>query len=339
MTVSSNVSLLGQNLAQTNRLIKLRVQMDNLQRQATTQKKYESFTGFGAEAMGLQRLRDSQDKLKGYIENIDKVSKRLELMNNAMAEIRKIGSNLREALAVQVSGGQPDMQTINSIARQGLLFVEDLMNQTLDGHYLFAGSNVTSPVFVNDSVLTSNFQAQISQWLAGTVTNNQLIANTNGFTASNLGLSPALSTAGAITARIDDALDVDYTVLGNAPAFQDIIRTLSFAANLQFPGALDVPTTGDFNTILTHISTLLGTATNGIDDLNKQLTSKFELLRTVREAHETEFNLTVTEVDKIENVDITTTIATLQSLQVQLQSSFEVTGIVSQLSLVNFIDI
>ncbi|MCK5518992.1 MAG: hypothetical protein KAI61_06215, partial [Alphaproteobacteria bacterium] len=153
MTISSNVSFFAQSISQTNRLNNLRSTLDDLQRQITTQKKHETFSGFGTDSLTLQRLRSSQPLLQSYLDNIDKVSNRMNLMNEAMSTISEMGNQLVTAIHVQSQSGQEGIETINQLAQQSLQFVEDLINQTLDGHYLFAGSDVMSQPFINDTIL------------------------------------------------------------------------------------------------------------------------------------------------------------------------------------------
>ncbi len=337
MTISSNVSFFAQSISQTNRLNNLRSTLDDLQRQITTQKKHETFSGFGTDSLTLQRLRSSQPLLQSYLDNIDKVSNRMNLMNEAMSTISEMGNQLVTAIHVQSQSGQEGIETINQLAQQSLQFVEDLINQTLDGHYLFAGSDVMSQPFINDTILNSNFKNEVDIWLAGGQTNAQLIATTNGFTSDNLGLAPGLATSGNITARIDQNMDIDYTIKADGDGFKEILRALTFAANLKYPDpATDVATPAQFDEILNNILSII---TNGVQEINKtaqQQASKFDLLKSIRKNHISDLSIVTSQIDKMENVDTTTALVTLQTLQTQLTASYQITKIVSELSLVNF---
>lgn len=338
MTITPNVSLFAQTNSQINRLNDLRSLMADLQRQATTQKKYDTLAGLGTQAFNVQRLRGDQPLLQSFLENIDKVSSRMELMNKSIGNISKMGGELVKAIQLQMVGGEVDMATIRQVAQQSLVFVQDMLNQNMDGHYLFAGSDITNPPFVDDSTLNSNFQNQITSWLAGGLTDAQLFAATDGFTAVNLGLSAGVTTAGSVTARIDHSLDIDYTIKADQQGFQDIIRALTFAANLQFPDEIvDVATQDQFTNVLDHILTVVTSGVEQVNDTNNQLASKFGLVKAIRENHVSDLNLNLTQVDRIENADPTTVLTSLQALQNQMQASYEVTRVVSQLSLLNFL--
>jgi len=338
MTISANVSLLAQSTSQSNRLNDLRSTLDDLQRQSTTQKKYDTYAGFGTDALNLQRLHSSQPLLQSYMDNIDTVSNTMTLMNTSLSQISDVGNQLVQAIQLQLQGGQANMQTIRAQAQQGLSFVEDLMNQNINGHYIFAGSDVTNQPFVDNSTLNSNFQNQLTGWLAGTVSNAQLISTTDSFNASNLGLSAGLAAAGPITARIDQNLDVDYTIKADQPGFQDILRALTFAANLPYPDpSTDVATPTQFNDILNHVLDLTTNGVKEIDDTTQQLASKFNLIKSIRDTHASDMDLEQTQMDKIENADPTSALVSMQALQTQLTASYQVTSMISQMSLTNFL--
>ncbi len=338
MTITGNISFLAQSSAQSNRLNDLRATLDDLQRQATTQKKYDSYSGFGTDAVNLLRLKSDQPLLQSYLSNIDQVTTRMNLMNSSLSEISKVGNQLLSTIQLQQQNGGVNVNAVRQQAQQGLKFIEDLINQNIGGHYLFSGSDVANPPFVDDSTLNSNFQNQITSWLAGGITNAQLINTTDGFSATNLGLSAGLSTAGAVTARIDHNLDIDYTIKADQPGFQDIIRALTFAANLPYPDpATDVATPTQYNAILDHIITV---ATNGVQEVNdtsQQLASKFNLIKSIKDQHTADVGVSQTQIDKIENADPTSVLVSMQVLQTQLTASYQITSTISKLALVNFL--
>jgi flagellar hook-associated protein 3 FlgL len=336
MTIGSGISFLGQTTTQIDRLNDLRTTLSDLQRQVTTQKKYETMAALGSASLNVQRLRGDTNQIKGYIDNIDAVSTRMDVMTSSMAQAADLGRELISGIQIQVRNGQVDMDTISQIAQQSLKMMQDLANQTLEGRYLFAGSDSLSPPFVDDSTLTSNFQAQISSWLAGTQTDVQLNNNTDAFTAVNLGFANGLATAGNVTARIDTNLDIDYTVKADGDGFKDIMRALAFAANLTYPTGADVATPDQFNNVLDHILSLAGQGVQEMDAATAQLSSKYTLVKDLQQNHKADFNLYSSQIDKAENVDTTQVVAELQALQTQLTASYQVTHIVSQLSLVNF---
>jgi flagellar hook-associated protein 3 FlgL len=338
MTITGNISFFAQATSQSNRLNDLRSLMDDLQRQATTQKKFESLSGFGTGTLNLLRLRNEQPLLQSYMDNIDQVSTRMTLMNTSLSKISEVANQMINTINLQRQNGQINVAAVQQQAQQSLKFVEDLINQNIDGHYLFGGSDMTNPPFVDDSTLNSNFQNQIAPWLAGTITNAQIKATTDGFSLTNLGLSAGLPAAGTVTARIDHNLDIDYTIKADQQGFQDVIRALAFAANLTYPDATtDVATPVQYNDLLDHILDMATDGVREVNDTSQQLASKFNLVKSIRENHASDLGVGQTQIDKIENADPTSVLTSMQVLQTQLTASYRITQTVSQLSLVNFL--
>lgn len=338
MPTSNSVSFLSQSLQQSNRLIRLRTDMDDLQRQVTTQKKFENFSGFGSNAINLQRLRSTQTLTDTYLNNITTANNRMSMMNISMTKIAELAGQLTSAVN---TGDTSNMAAINQLAQQNLQFVEELINQKLDGHYLFAGADVTNQPFASHSNLNSNVLNQVNIWLANAApTADATLTNTiDGFSGSQLGLSNGLATSGAVTTRIDENQDIDYTVKADLPGFQNIIRALSFLSNIKTPdpAAGDVATAAQLQNVLSHITTVLSTGIQELNDSTQQLASKFNLMKGVQDSHKSYQSLIQSQIDGLEVADPNSAIIAMQAIQTQLTSSYQITNIVSKMSLVNYV--
>jgi flagellar hook-associated protein 3 FlgL len=332
MTISNNVSLLAQSTSQSNRLSDLRATFDDLERQVTTQKKYANYSGFGTDSVNLQRLHNSQTMTNGYLDNINTVLPRINMMSQNMTQIAQLGTQLLST--INLAGGA-NIDTINQVAQQNLGFTKDLTNQQLDGRYLFAGSDAENQPFTDSNTLNSNFSDQINSWLANGGS-APLISATDAFSTTNLGLSAGLANSGAVTARIGQSTDIDYTVKADQPGFKDIISAFALLSNLKQPGPGDTATSAEFNSILSHATDVLTRGVQEMNDANQQLAGKTGLIKSIQDNHTSDTNLLQTQIDSLENADPQTAIINMQSLQNQLTASYQVTKIVSQLSLVNF---
>ena len=88
------------------------------------------------------------------------------------------------------------------------------------------------------------------------------------------------------------------------------------------------------------LNDLARTLTKGVDSLDQE---QFKLAQVqaqisiVKESHTDQINAYMDVVDKAENVDITEASARITQLQVQLQASFQVTALMSQLTLANYL--
>jgi flagellin-like hook-associated protein FlgL len=338
MTITSNISLLAQSQLQSSRLNDLHSTLDDLQRQITTQKKFDNFSGFGTDAINLQRLHTTKTMTDSYLHNIDAAISRMTLMNQDMTKLSSIGSDVIHAMG---TSDVTNMQSLNQFAQQSLQFVQDILNEQSDGQYLFAGSDNTNQPFIDSSTLNSNFANQVNTWLANAAPNANatLFNTTDGFTTSQLGLSSGLAASGTVTAHIDQNVDLDYTVKADNPGFQNLIRSLTFLAHLKAPdpAAGDVATKAQFDAVLDHIHDTLTSSIQEINNTDQQLVGKFNLAKDVQDNHQSDQALLTTQIDTLENTDPNTAIIQMQSLQTQMTASYQITKIVSQMSLVNFI--
>ncbi|MEZ0260118.1 MAG: flagellin [Alphaproteobacteria bacterium] len=335
--VISNVSFLGQSLAQTSRLKDLNVTLADLTRQLTTRKVHEDMSGLGFAAQAVQRYRMNSLRLTTYLDNISGVTTRIKEMDQAMASSRTMGEQLIEGLTIAVHGGSEEIPNLAALARDALTFLQDLTNLNIDGRYLFSGSSTTTQPFIDDNLLNANFQQEMTDWLNGTNSTAQLLANVDGFTTTDLGFDPALSASGNVAVRVDEHTEIDYTVKADSNGIPDLMRALAFMSNMVAPGGGDVPTDADLQQVLTQI---LAIARRGIEDLDTAATSlgsRFNLIKSLEEGHTQDRATLANLIGEKEDADTTEVVAQIQSLQTQLQASYQVTSIISQLSLVNFI--
>lgn len=336
MTISK-VSFLGASQAQIARLKDLNATLLDLQRQMATRKKHDTLAGFSTDAQNVLRNRADRGRVQSYLANVDTVTTRINAMNTVMQSVRDSVGQIVDGITTAVHESASDIPALAQLAKNVLAFVLDNTNFQIDGRYLFAGSDTASRPFTDKNLLNANFQAEITDWLDGTITTAQLISNANAFTATDLGLNPGLSASGQVSIRLDNETELDYTVKADDDGFQDIIRALALMANLKEPGPGDTPTAGDADEVL---QTVMSTARAGIkklDAANTRLGTSFNLLKEVRASHERDVALYENLISDAEDADTTEVVTQVQLLQTQLQASYEVTRIVSQLSLVNYL--
>ena len=338
MAITTGVSTLGQSNTQIARLGELQKSMSELQRQLTTQKKHDDYSGFGFESLSLQRSRMEKGHLESYLSNIDNVTTRVKLMSTSLTKVSDIGRQLIESIQSEVRTGNVDVNTMRTLARDALNFFKDVTNTEIDGRYLFSGSSTTTQPINSLNNTNADFQAQITNWLNGTTSTAQLMTDVNAMTTTQLGFDPSLSSSGEVSLRIDDATEVDYTVMGNSNGFDDIMRALGLMANLQAPNpATDTPTNDELNDVLDGILVIAQRGVDAVDAASTMLGSKFNMINSVQEQHEQDLALYENAIAETENADTTEIVAKIQSLQTQLSASYQVTNIVSQLSLINFL--
>lgn len=333
----NSVSFLGTSNAQIGRLKDLSATLADLERQVATTKRADTLAGLGHDALSVQRSRIDKSKLDAYAANMDSASSRITLMSSTMTTISDQARQLISSIQAQVRGGNVDMDTIASQAQQILSFVSDTANLQLDGRYLFAGADTSSQPVSDQTAINANMQQQVNDWLNGTITTDQLSANVDALTTTQLGINPGQSAAGSASVRVDGSTEIDYTVKVSDSGMQDIIRALGLAANLKSPGGGDTPDLAQLNDVLTKITSIAQGGADALDSANAKLGAKFNLLSSIQDSNKLDAATFESIFSDKEAADTTEAVAKIQALQTQLEASYQVTSIVSQLSLVNFI--
>lgn len=337
MSTIQGVSFLAQAKSQTSRINETKLLMDDLQRQIATQKKHETLAGFGIDAQRVLSLRSEKIQTETYINNIDTLKRRMNMMNDNMQQALKMCRNFLAGVQNYQASSQEDIEIMKTVAGQGLFLMRDVANQSMDGRYLFAGSATDVAPVYDLGALNISAQFQITNWLNGTNTTTQMNTNISALSSAQLGFDLGLTNAGAVTMTIDRDFDLDYTVIADQSGMDEIMRGLSLAANVIYPSSTDVPTETDVQQVLDHIKTLI---TDGMDQLQHSmnlLNSKVELIKNMEETQKTDYNTLLSQLDHLETADTSEAIVSLQAIQTQLTASYQITKIVSQMSLTNFI--
>lgn len=335
----TTISFLGQSKTQSTQLAQLRRTLDDLQRQLATQKKTDTFAGFGVDAGRVQSLRTDLKEIDAYSVNIDRAVLRTKVMSETLTEITKVANQMIDGFRLLQSGADGvDADFLRNLAANNLQYLGDLLNTEIQGAYLFSGNDIGNAPFTNESTLNTNIQAEYATWLAGGQSPAQLLANTEAFTGADLGYAGTLGSSGDVIAKVDDSVEINYTLKADNAGLQDIVRGIALAANLQFPNpAVDIATEAEFDQVFAGIIAILERGIAAVENDHNILVSKNALMTDIKERQENERNTLQTMLDDLENADTAEIIVRLQSLETQMTASYETARLVNQLTLVNFL--
>lgn len=284
---------------------------DQLETEITTGLNSTEFSGIAPQAAQLVNLTDQSSKQQGYIDTINTVSTRLQVM--------ALSINSIETLATQFVGNLPANayntkgETIQEQAQQVLNQVAGYLNTQDGSNYVFAGNKNTIPP-VNTGGLPN----------PGNLNANSAGAPPNGYYQGDNGVAQA---------TVDNNVTLTYGVDANNPAFEQFIRVLNFLANapaFNQANPADVANVSQatqmLNQSVTQLQALQGTVALQQGQLANQLTN-----------HQSAQSLAKESISNIQQVDPATAITQLDTLQTQLQASYQTVSILQQLSLVNYI--
>lgn len=306
--MTSNVSTIEQQNQMLQYLQQMQSQVNNLSTQISTGQVSQTYSGIAPQAAQVVDLTATQSLQQGYINTINTVNTKLQITSLAMQNIASIATSFQGTLAndaFSTSGA-----SVQQTAQQLLTELGSYLN-TQDGNsYVFSGNQTSTPAFnaaglPNPGDLTTNVA---SDYYGGD----------NGIAA----------------ATVDNNVTVQYGVTGNNAAFEQIIRVLNYYANDSTPLSQSNPTdVANANTA----QQMLGNAAQAVDQLvatNGEQQSDLSQLST---AHKNAMTLASTSLDNIEQVDSATAITQLNTLQTQLEASYQTINVLQSLSLAKYL--
>lgn len=372
----TGISNLGQALSQIELLKSQQVSLNGFSTQIATGKKTQKFAGLGEDVLRSQRARANFNKLDQYTTNIQNADRRIELMTGSLQQIKAQANNLLNGITSAPQGGDyPDFETTKELANDVYDYIIDLMNTKDGDRFLFAGSD-SSVRPVDDNGLFSSFLGTfrlddddlttpleqsgfIGEWGAGTITTEQFIDAYQGVNEKILGYSDSLvsGTTGQVRVRVDENSDFDYTLLANDEGMKELLLAIGVLKDLPppeyAPGALNTPI-GDltaletapfppqekqdnFYAVINDLGATIARAIDKIDREEYRLSLTQAQTQIIEEQYRFQSNALQSVISDAEDVDLTETVAKIQQAQTTLEASFSVTALISNLTLVNFL--
>jgi flagellar hook-associated protein 3 FlgL len=302
-------------LAENNQILQYLSQnkntADQLDQQIATGLKSQDFAGIAPQAAQLVNLQDQQSRQQGYVDTVNTVTTRLNVMGLSIGAI--------ENLATQFVGNLPadayntKGETIQEQAQNVLQQVAGYLNTQEGSNYVFSGNKTSTPP-VNTSGLPN----------PGDLTTNVAVAPPSGYYQGDNGIAQA---------TVDNNVTMTYGIDASDPSFEQFVRVLNFLATAP-PFDQNNPTdvanvtqaTKMLNQSVVQLQTLQGTVALQQGELSNQLTS-----------HQNALTLAKSTTANVTQVDSAAAITQLTTLQTQLQASYQTISILQQLSLVNYV--
>lgn len=308
-------------LAESNQMLaylqQLHGQVNDLGTQIATGLKSQTFAGIPTQASTLVNLDANKAQQQSYLDTINTVNTRLQTMSLAMSNIQTLMSQFSAKLPQDAYNTQGT--TIQQEAQQLLTQVGGYLNTQDGSRYVFSGNQTSTPPF--DASGLPN---------PGNVTTNVGGAPPAGYYAGDSGIAQATIDSGVvmtygITADDNSSLGVS--------AFEPIIRVLNYFAKngpLNQNNATDVANVNQSAQVLTN-------AIGALEQLQGQVGLQQAQLSNTQSALQSSISLADTSIGNITQVDSATAITQLNTLQTQLQASYQTVSMIQQLTLANYL--
>jgi flagellar hook-associated protein 3 FlgL len=298
----------------------------DLQIQASSGQKAQTYSGIAADAHQLISLQVAQDQTTQYVKTNQSIDSRLTTMESSVSDIFKAATNFRTLLLNAENNNNAGDLSIDTEAANFRQQIANLLNVQVDGRYLFAGSRTdVKPVDLNGWATPPNLTPPLTLPLPT-------------YTADYYkGDSQVMS------ATIDTSLTLNYGVTADNPAFEYLLRAANY---IQSAGP--TPSQDEMDTALSLINTALGTesgnAARGTLPLTQDIADIQALIGTSRSSidqansRHSDFQIYLTQnIANVQTVDVAQTLTQVSGYTTQLQASYMTLSQISQLSLLNYL--
>jgi flagellar hook-associated protein 3 FlgL len=305
------VSTIAQAQQVIQSITALQTQGNMLEQQIATGIKSPNYADYAPQAAQIVNLSATESQQNAYLTSIATVGTRLQAMSQVTSTIASLTGQFANTLQNDAYNTQG--ATVQETAQQLLAQIGDYLN-TQDGEgYVFSGAeNSTAPVN-----------------LAALPAPGDLVTAVNGAPPAGY----YTGDASIASAPVDNNLTLTYGVTAANPAFEQAIRALNYLANAP---AFDQNNPADVANV-NQATDLLNTATSQIQQLNATMGLQQSQLNSLQQSHQSTLSLAQSSLADIENVDPATAITQLDTLQTQLEASYQTVNMLQSLSLANYL--
>ncbi len=263
----NSVATLSQNLLLQTNVRNIQNQLDKLQLQISSGKKTDVYSGLGSTSRMTLDFHRQKEQVQNYRDTIASTQARVGVMDKAMTRVTEIATEFR-AKYLQNRTYMDTDPTVRSVfqqeAQSAIKEINQLLNSSYEGRYLFSGRLVSTPPMVDpgatstagtplavlDNVIntagasnyvangaTTAFNAVITTLTPSAAAYTGAAPNTYPYNGDNATVSNVPPFTNALTVRIDEATDVAYTVRGDDPSVAALMQGLYTFATTNYSAA------------------------------------------------------------------------------------------------------
>ncbi len=271
-------------------------------------KRAQQYSAISSDASELVNIERSVARTEQFTRNIDQAMTRLGIMESSVAIMVQRSTEVLAIMSSAISGENINDVPLQEFSNTFLSEMESLLNTQHEDRYLFSGSQTDSPAIdLNDPAYTPQ------AGLPGVFT-----ADFDYYQGDNLTLS----------VRTDETFETDYGIRADEPAFEEMLRALSY---MDYAGAnLDVA-------VLEQAYTMMKSAVDGLSDIRGRIGASSKVLEAANSGHDDYLTYATNLVSTLEDVDVAETTTRLAQDEVQLQGSYLSLSRISELSLLNYL--
>ncbi|WP_343559794.1 flagellin [Kiloniella sp. b19] len=302
------IATYAQNQTLQNNIAQTQNEVNRTAIQVSSGKVTQEYSGIASRALEVSLFEEDRRLTEQYAQNITVTRTRLQTVDSRLESLTDLATQLLGQIQSALNGNNLAEVGFDSVAKSYQAEVVALLNGQQEGRYLFSGNQTdTLPVDVTDPAYTPQ------AGLPGTFT-----ADTDYFQADSSQLS----------IRIDESTELQYGIAANEPAFEQLLRAISY---MEYAGA------NQDKSVLTQSFSLIQSSLDGLSDLRSTVGAQLDIIDRTEKNHKDFGTYISNAISTIEDVDIAAATSRLSFDQVQLQASYISLQRVTSLTLLDFI--
>ena len=294
-------------------------------------------------------LRNQESLLQTFTSTNNLTATNLGTTQNALTDFQTTAQNILKSLV----GTTNENGVGASLQEQAQSALQDLisgLNTQEGGNFLFAGTNTAVAPITDFNAPGAANQAAVNSAFSSFFGFSQTDPNVANITASQM--QSFLSTQFAplfqdpdwksdwssasdttTSSAISPSQTVATSVSANNPAFQDLAQAYTMLSSL---GTQNLNSSA-LQTVMTDAENLMNTGLSGLTNLQAGVGTVQNDITSANNQMSVELNVLSTQIGNLENVNPFEASTEVTNLQTQIETSYELTSQLSQLSLVKFL--
>jgi flagellar hook-associated protein 3 FlgL len=313
----TRIADIAQNKVVTSLILDTQSRLADKQAQISSQQKSQDYAGIAFDSMQLVSMETSERRMEQYLADNVYVDIRMNGTLNSIDALKTSITDIRGLLrSLMVDGTLAEGINKDGICDVKTQEIEDFLNTTINGRYLFSGSKTnTRPVETgtmssaptyDDGVTTFNTKAESSFYYKGDDT--------------------------IVKARIDEGVVMEYGVTAADPGFEKLVRSIRILRSTDISGA-----DTNYMAKVEHALNLINQSDREIQSLQMGIGTRIQQLETTNKNINISKNFARGIISDIEGVDTYQAVAELTQDQTMLEASYSTMVRLSNLTLTRFL--
>jgi flagellar hook-associated protein 3 FlgL len=310
----TRIADIAQNKAVTSLILDTQSRLNDKQAQISSNQKSQDYAGIAPDSMQLVSLEASERRMEQYLTDNTYVDLRLNGTLNSIDSLKHSINDVRGLLrSLMVDGHLATGIDKDNICDVKTQEIEDFLNTTINGRYLFSGSKT------NTRPVDTGTMSSAPQYDAAFNTKPESTFYYNGDDT-------------IIKARIDEGVVMEYGVTAANSGFEKLIRSIRILRSTDISGA-----DTNYMAKVEHALNLINQSDGELQGLEMNIGTRIQQLDTTNKNIKISQNFARGIISDIESVDTFQAVAELTQDQTMLEASYSTMVRLSNLNLTKFL--